>query len=245
MNDAAHSGETLTEQLERELGAPFGTALVEEMRLYLTWLQETEDLGWVDLVVWRLTEEGVPLPEGIQRLAADVAQRRLCGEGRRGGKATKVWKKFTERVAHSNAAFLQGALGVGAEEAYDIAANAVGAEAGYAGKASTVSRGRKKYAKEGPVASVLIEIGAAWAESNPEQLPALKEHNAKVPKRDPGSGYPQELWVAKGRAVSDVVLRQQAGSGFWCRSLLKFFFRQENELFRGARAISLTANLIA
>jgi hypothetical protein len=176
---------TLPEQLEHELGVGQGAALFEEMHYYLTRLIETGDLNWIDLMVFRLTREGVaPLPTTIQGLAARAAERRLQGAGKN---PTKVMKEFTERVAHSNAAFLQGALGVGAEEAYNIAANAVGAEAGYAGKASAISRGRQRYVKEGPVADVLTEVGVAWAQSNPEQLAALREHHATLPKRAPGT----------------------------------------------------------
>lgn len=186
--DTDHGGRTLSEQLEHELGVHSGTALGIEMLEYLAQLAKTGDLNWIDLMVLRLTLEGVaPLPVTIQGLAARAAKRRLHGAGKRGGQPTKVMKEFTERVAHANAAFLQGALGVGAEEAYDISANAVGAETGYAGKASSVSRGRKKYAKESPAAGVLTEMGAAWAKSNPEQLSALKEHHATVPQRDPGT----------------------------------------------------------
>jgi hypothetical protein len=147
---------TLIEQLENELGVHAGTALAEEVRLYLTRLNETNDVNWIDLIVVRLTEEGVPLPTAIQDLAAGAAERRLHGAGKN---PTKVMKEFTERVAHSNAAFLQGALGLGAEEAYNISATAVGAETGYAGKASVVSRGRQKYAAEGPAAGALTKIG--------------------------------------------------------------------------------------
>jgi hypothetical protein len=175
---------TLIEQLENELGVHAGTALAEEVRLYLTRLNETNDVNWIDLIVVRLTEEGVPLPTAIQDLAAGAAERRLHGAGKN---PTKVMKEFTERVAHSNAAFLQGALGLGAEEAYNISATAVGAETGYAGKASVVSRGRQKYAAEGPAAGALTKIGAAWAQSNPEQLTALKEHHATLPQRNPGT----------------------------------------------------------
>lgn len=176
---------TLLEQLEHELGVVSGAALFEEMRLYFTRLGETNDLNWIDLMVLRLTREGVaPLPTTIQGLAARAAERRLHGAGKN---PTKVMKEFTERVAHSNAAFLEGALGMGAEEAYNIAANAVGADTGYAGKASVVSRGRQKYAAEGPAASVLTKIGAAWAQSSPEQLTALKEHHATLPQRNPGT----------------------------------------------------------
>lgn len=181
------SEKTLVEQLERELGVHAGTALGLEMIEHTHKLVETEDLNWVDLMVWRLTSEGVPLPTTIQVLAARAAERRLHGAGKRGGKPTKVLREFTKRVVHSNAAFLQGALGVGAEEAYDIAANAVGAEAGHADRASTISRGRKAYAKEGPAAGLLTGAGIAWARSNPEQLTAMKEHHASVPQRDPGT----------------------------------------------------------
>ncbi len=177
-------GETLVEQLERELGVFAGTALGLEMLEHIDEFVKDEDDNWVDLMVWRLTSEGVPLPTTIQVLAARVALRRLDGPG---ALPTKVMTKFTERVAHPNAAFLQGALGIGSEEAYNITANAVGAEAGYAGKASTVSKGRAKYVKEGPEAHVLTEMGAAWAQANPEQLNALKEHLDRVPRRDPGT----------------------------------------------------------
>lgn len=174
----------LIEKLEQALGVHAGTALAEEVRLYLTRLGETNDLNWIDLMVCRLTEEGVPLPKVIQDLAALAAARRLRGKGKL---PTKVMREFTERLAHANAAFLQGALGMESEVSYNHAANAIGAEAGYAGKAAVVSKGRQRYLKAGPVGDLLTEIGAAWAQTYPEQAAALKEHHATVPQRDPGT----------------------------------------------------------
>lgn len=178
---------TLTEQLEHELGVHAGTAIGLEILWCLDQLIESEDLNWIDLMVMNLTREGVPLPTTIQVLAARAAERRLFGFGKRGVQPTKVMKEYTERLAHANAAFLQGALDVRSEKAYDIAANSVGAETGYAGKASVVSRGRKKYAKDVGVSCLLTDIGSFWAKENPEQLKALREYHDKVPQRDPGT----------------------------------------------------------
>lgn len=178
MNDTVQSEETLTERLERELGALKGTALVEEMRLYLTRLMETEDPGWVDLVVWRLTEEGVHLPEGIQRLAANAALRRLLGEGRRGSNPTKVWKEHAKAIAHANSAFLQGLNGMGAEEADLRAVVSVESELGHAPKASSLSQERPSVTKQNPVLGVLASVGRALEENYPKQAAALAEHTA-------------------------------------------------------------------
>jgi hypothetical protein len=146
-------------------------------------LTKNEDLNWIDLMVWRLTNEGVPLPKTIQILAARAAERRLRGTGKL---PTEVMKEFTERLVHANAAFLQGALGTLSEVSYDHAADAVGAEVGYAGRAAVVSKGRQRYLKDGPVAGLLTEIGAAWAQSSPEQAAALKKYHEKVTKRPTG-----------------------------------------------------------
>jgi hypothetical protein len=178
---------TLIEQLQQALGFVPGTALAIEIGECLIKLGKTKDLNWIDLMVWRLTEEGVPLPEAIQDLAARAAYQRLHGAGKRGGEPTKVMKDHTKEVVHANAAFLQGALGMSRWEAYVNAANAVGDEAGWAGRASTPYNERSAYAAEGPVADMLTEIGAAWAQYAPEQLAALKDHLEKVPKRKPGS----------------------------------------------------------
>lgn len=179
---------TLTEQLEHELGFHAGTAIGMEILLYLDRLIESEnkDLNWIDLMVWRLTREGVPLPTTIQCLAARAAESRLLAAGKRGGQPTKVMREYTKRLAHPNAAFLEGALGIGNEAAYDTAANSIGAETGYAGKSSSVGRERKKFAKD-QVADLLTEIGSIWAQENPEQLSALREYLASVPQRDPGA----------------------------------------------------------
>lgn len=177
---------TLIGQLERELGVASGTALALEMREYLVKLGETNDLNWIDLMVWRLKEEGVSLPQAIQDLAARAAYQRLHGAGKRGGKPTKVLKYHIKAVIHSNAAFLQGALSMGSWDAYVNAANAVGDEAGWAGKASTPYNERAAYAAEGQVTDILTEIGAAWAQCAPEQLADLKDHLGKVPRRNPG-----------------------------------------------------------
>lgn len=187
MSDAFQSGETLSEQLERKLGLPPGTGLVEEMRMHLNRLLESEDPGWIDLVVWRLTEEGIPLPEGIQRLAAQAAIRRLLGEGKRGANPTAVMREFSRDVVHANAAFLKGVQGDTSWKAYVNATNAVGAETGHADKASSLSNQRSAYAAKGPIAGMLIEIGAIWAQSHPEQRAALEDYLENIPKRDPGT----------------------------------------------------------
>lgn len=141
---------TLTEQLEHELGFHAGTGIGLEILWCLDRLikDEDEDLNWIDLMVLTLTREGVPLPTTIQVLAARAAERRLLGFGKRKGKPSKVMKEYTKRLAHSSAAFLQGALDVGSEISYDIAVNSVAAQTGFAGMASSVSRGRKKYEKD-------------------------------------------------------------------------------------------------
>jgi len=174
---------SLAEQLKRELGDFADTELGLEMLDHLDSLAKDEDVNWIDLMVWRLTNEGVPLPKTIQILAARAAERRLRGTGKL---PTKVMKEFTERLAHTTAAFLQGALGMEAEKSYDHAANAVGAEVGYAGKAAVVSKGRQRYLKDGPVAGLLTEIGAAWAQTYPDQVAALEEYHEVVTKRPTG-----------------------------------------------------------
>ncbi len=185
MSDTSET--TLIGQMEQALGVASGTALALEMRVYLVKLGETNDLNWIDLMVWRLTEEGVPLPKSIQDLAARAAYQRLHGAGKRGGRPTKVMRHHINEVIHANAAFLQGALSLGSWDSYVNAANAVGDEAGWAGKASTPYNKRAAHAAEGPVAGMLTEIGAAWAQLAPEQLADLKDHLGKVPQRDPGT----------------------------------------------------------
>lgn len=98
INYQDRSTKTLAEQLEHELGAGQGTALFEEICFYLARLGETDDLNWIDLIVLRLTREGVaPLPVTIQGLAARAADRRLRGAGKRGGQPTKVLKEVAMR----------------------------------------------------------------------------------------------------------------------------------------------------
>ena len=180
---------TLTEQLEHVLGFHAGTGIGLEILWCLDRLikDEDEDLNWIDLMVLTLTREGVPLPTTIQVLAARAAERRLLGFGKRKGKPSKVMKEYTKRLAHSSAAFLQGALDVGSEISYDIAVNSVAAQTGFAGMASSVSRGRKKYEKDVGVAGLLTAIGNIWAKENPDQLTALRQHLVAVPQRDAGT----------------------------------------------------------
>ena len=68
---------TIIEQLVQTLGVTAGTVLAEEIRHYLTRLGETDDINWIDLMVLRLTDEGVPLPTAIQDLAAKAAHLRF------------------------------------------------------------------------------------------------------------------------------------------------------------------------
>lgn len=177
---------TLVEQLEHDLGFVAGTALAEEMRLYITRLGETNDLNWIDLMVWRLTEEDVPLPTVIQNLAGLAAKLRLNGHGRRNGKVTRVMREHSKAVANAQIAFLRGALGGSTEESAGQAANATSAELGYAGMASTRAKEFKTYLEDGPVGEQMTTIGRAWAEIYPEQKDALANYLAEVPQRDPG-----------------------------------------------------------
>ena len=176
---------TLIEQLENELGVHAGTALAEEVRLYITRLGETGDLNWIDLMVVRLTEEGVPLPTTIQVLAARAASRRLHGVGSRSQKS-KVLKEHARSVALAQTAFLRGATGASIEETTAQAANAVGAVLGYTGKASVLNAVFPKYVREGPHVDLLATVGRKWAELYPEQMAELESELAAQPPRPRG-----------------------------------------------------------
>ena len=183
MSDTLTSQETLTERLERELGVPAQTGLVEEMRWYLTRWMEMEDPGWVDLVVWRLTEEGVPLPKGIQRLAADAAYMRLNGHGRRGNKPTNVWKEHAKAVAHANSAFLHGLDGIGDEAADLRAVVSVESELGHAPRASSLSKERPSARKESIALEMLTTVGREFQKTDPKLAAEIAEHTAKLAKQ--------------------------------------------------------------
>lgn len=171
---------TLIEQLENELGVHAGTALAGEMRLYLTRLGETADLNWIDLIVVRLTVEGVPLPTTIQVLAARAASLRLHGVGSR-NKKSKVIKEYAQNVALAQAAFLRGATGASIEKATAQAANAVGAALGYTGKASVLNAMFPKYVREGPHVDLLATVGRTWAETYPKQKAEVESELAALP----------------------------------------------------------------
>jgi hypothetical protein len=176
---------TLIEQLENELGVHAGTALAEEVRLYITRLGETGDLNWIDLMVVRLTEEGVPLPTTIQVLAARAAYRRLHGVGSRNRKS-KVITEHARSVALAQTAFFRGATGASIEKATAQAANAVGAALGYAGKASVLNAVFPKYVREGPHVDLLATVGRTWAELYPEQKAELESELAALHPRPRG-----------------------------------------------------------
>lgn len=177
---------TLIEQLENELGVHAGTALAKEMRLYLTRLNETDDLNWIDLMVVRLTEEGVPLPTTIQVLAARAASRRLHGVGSRNQKS-KVIKEYARNVGLVQTAFLRGATGASIENATAQAANAVGAAMGYTGKASVLNAMFPSYVREGPHVELLINVGRTWAETYPDQKAELESQLAALHPRPRGT----------------------------------------------------------
>lgn len=170
---------TLIEHLEHELGVHAGRALGAEVQHYLTRLCETNDLNWIDLMVWRLTEEDVPLPTVIQNLAARAAYLRLHGANKRGGRPTKVWKEHAKAVALANSAFLQGLHTIGAEEADLRAVVSVESELGHAPKASSLSQERPSYTHASPVPVVLTSIGRAFQETYPELAAALADDTAK------------------------------------------------------------------
>lgn len=177
---------TLKEQLEQALGIHAGTALGLELRHYLTRLGETNDLNWIDLMVWRLTEEEVPLPKVIQDLAARAAYLRLHGAGRRRGNVSKVMAEHAKSLANVQIAFLRGAFGEETKDAAERAANATYAELGHAGMASTRTKEFKGYAEENPAANLLEGVGRAWADVSPEQKAALADYLTGLKKRAPG-----------------------------------------------------------
>lgn len=168
---------TLVEQLEHELGVAAGTALGLEMLEYIGKFTKGRDINWIDLMVWRLTNEGVPLPMTIQVLAARAAYRRLHGDGTR-RKISKVWREHSKAVAHASSAFLQGLDGIGAEEADLRAAVSVESEFGHAPKASSLSQDRPSATKQNSALRVLASVGRALQENYPQQAAALAERTA-------------------------------------------------------------------
>jgi hypothetical protein len=184
---------TIIELLEETLGVAAGTALAEEIRHHLTQLRDSKDINWIDLMVWRLTTEGVPLPTAIQGLASKAAHLRLLGAGRRGGKPTKVMKDFAKDVAHVNSAFLQGMNGVGLEAADLRAVVSVESELGHAPKASSLSHERPGAGTERPVLGVLTNVGRAFEEIFPQMAAELADHTALLAKKAKEDRKPNKL----------------------------------------------------
>lgn len=176
---------TIAEQLEQALGVAAGTALAEEIRHYLTRLGETNDINWIDLIVWRLTTEGVPLPTTIQGLAARVAYDRLHGAGSR-NKSTDVLREHAEGVARAQVMFLRG-TGMSKAKATKYAANATHAALGYAHMASTLNSGLNAYIDKSPEADLLEGVGRAWPELFQKQHAETVSELDALPKRKPGT----------------------------------------------------------
>ena len=175
---------TIIELLEQTLGVAAGTALAEEIRHYLGRLGETNDINWIDLMVWRLTAEGVSMPKAIQELAARAAYDRLHGAGSR-NKSTDVMREHAESVARAQVMFLRG-TGMSKAKATKHAANATHAVLGYAHLASTLDGGLNAYIDKSPEADLLEGVGRAWAELYPEQHAETVFELDAVPKRKPG-----------------------------------------------------------
>ena len=174
---------TIIEQLVQTLGVTAGTVLAEEIRHYLTRLGETDDINWIDLMVLRLTDEGVPLPTAIQDLAAKAAHLRFFGAGSGGGNPKKFIKEFAKNVAHVNSAFLHGIKGIGAEQADLRAVVILESELGHAPKASSLSKERIGNKKESSVLRASTSFGRAFEENFPEIAAALADHTARLAKK--------------------------------------------------------------
>ena len=174
---------TIIEQLVQTLGVTAGTVLAEEIRHYLTQLGETDDINWIDLMVLRLTDEGVPLPTAIQDLAAKAARLRFSGAGSLGCNPKKFIKKFAKDVAHVNSAFLQGIKGIGAEEADLRAVVILESELGHAPKASSLSKERIGAKTDRPVIKASTIFGRAFEEIFPEMTAALADYTAQLAKK--------------------------------------------------------------
>ena len=174
---------TIIELLEQTLGFAAGTVLAEEIRHYLTQLSETDDINWIDLMVLRLTNEGVPLPTAIQDLAAKAAHIRFFGDVSRRGNPKKFIKEFAKDVAHVNSAFLHGITGVGVEEADLRAVVTLESELGHAPKASSLSKERIGAKTESPVLKASTIFGRAFEEVFPEMTAALADYTAQLAKK--------------------------------------------------------------
>lgn len=171
--------EDLVAQLRRELGDVSDTYFGLELLHYVERLNETKDPNWVDLMVWRVLSEGLPMPISLQILAARVAHRRLLGAGSR-NKVSRVFKEHTNHLAMIITASLDKLIG--RQHAANQAAKAVFAVCGYSKNGASIAKDFPNFERKVPVADKLRKRLEKEAEASTEDF--LKLQDALKPLND-------------------------------------------------------------
>lgn len=175
---------SLLDQLTHELGEAAASDLGLELIHYTGKFIQSSDPNWVDLMVWRLTSEGQPLPLTIQAIAARIAHRRLLGAGSR-NKSSKVIREHARDLAMRVMAHQRGMhpnLSVAAEHA----CSAVMAICGFAPPAGRLEKEFRAYSESHPVIGALRGYAEVEAGIFPEERDALESEIGKLPKRHSG-----------------------------------------------------------
>lgn len=174
----------LVAKLTGELGGVSDTPFGHELLHYVIKFCETEDFNWIDLMVWRLTMQGLPMPMTIQKMAGNLAHRRLLGAGSR-NQISKVLREHAQELAMTQMAYLLRTTS-GPAEAAQKAATAVHAICGWAPQASTIEKRFPEYRRKTPVINALIGAGVGEAEMLPKQRAELEGELHALPQREPG-----------------------------------------------------------
>lgn len=184
-DDTPNALTSLAAELASDLGETANNSLGLELIHLITRFEETGDANWVDMLIWRITQEKFALPRTVQSLAAAVAKARLQGAGTRNN-VSKVLKEHIKELQFLQMAGLVG-LGYTRKEAAMHAANAVHAIWGHSNKASFLEKEFPAYLERRPVGAALSEHLARAARDNPESAEALGGEFSKLKQRSPGS----------------------------------------------------------
>lgn len=175
------SVERLALELREVAQTGFGLELLHYAKRFL----EYQNPNWIDLLVWRITEEKFALPQTVQIWAADVAKQRLQGVGSRNN-MSKVLKEHLKEVQFALMASFVG-LGDTRAKAAARAANTVHSIWGHSNKASVLEKEFSDYMEHDPVGMALSKHLATAAEQAPENHKNLESELSKLNQRGVGS----------------------------------------------------------
>jgi hypothetical protein len=175
---------TPLEALIEDMGDLATTPLGLELQHYVMKMQETCEPSWVDLAVWRVTQEQLALPKTLQILASRIAKERLMGAGQRRALAPAMRQHFHDLESALMASFI--GLEYKPADAAAFTANCLYAVFGYAPLASSIRRRYNSKSENSGLYQGIASAVAGQAAKRNDAADELRNAVERLPERQRG-----------------------------------------------------------